>query len=265
MVYHDQHVHCHYSGDSDESIAKYLEVCHKAGCRYIAFTDHVDRDFMHRTDVCFVYSEDERDAEVYELIKQYPDITYLKGVEIGYRRDNYDFIKDRIASHDYDVVNMSLHETGVIDFYRYEYFTKYGIDNVLNTCFDCLLEIAELDLEYNVFTHFDYGFKTAYLRDNSLRISKYEDKLKKVMQALIERGRVLEVNAKVQSVLPEEHTRYFLRLYKSLGGTELTLSSDAHTIDKYRLGFDKYMQIIKQEGFDHLVYFVKKQPHRFEL
>ena len=77
--------------------------------------------------------------------------------------------------------------------------------------------------------------------------------------------KALEINLKVQEVLLTKHTKYILNLYKSLGGKYLTLSSDAHELDKFRLHFDKYIKIIKDSGFDNLVYFVNRNKYLFKI
>ena len=83
------------------------------------------------------------------------------------------------------------------------------------------------------------------------------------MKVLINKEKALEINIKVQEALPEAHTRYLLELYKRLGGKYLTLSSDAHTVDKYYEGFDKYLKLIKRSGFASLTYFIKRNKRTF--
>ena len=77
---------------------------------------------------------------------------------------------------------------------------------------------------------------------------------------------MLEINTKVQeSINDDEHLKYILRLYKSLGGNYLTLSSDAHKKERYLSGYDKYSKIIKNSGFDRLCYFVKRELYFYDI
>ena len=85
------------------------------------------------------------------------------------------------------------------------------------------------------------------------------------MKELIKKDKAMEINTKVQSVLPMEHTEYLLKLYKSLGGIHITLSSDAHELRRFCDGFDKYIPVIKKCGFDHLTYIVKRKKYQIEL
>ena len=82
---------------------------------------------------------------------------------------------------------------------------------------------------------------------------------KDLNKLIIEKDKCLEINTKVQNAINDEHTLYILSLYKKLGGKHLTLSSDAHAADRYCSSFDKYIKIIKEEGFDHLCYFVNRE------
>ena len=142
-------------------------------------------------------------------------------------------------------------------------YKKYGIENVLNTYFDNILEALESGIDFDVLSHVDFGFKSAYLIDNSIKISLYEDKLINIFKRLIELDKTLEINIKVQSFINDEHTKYILRLYKKVGGKNLTLSSDAHSIERFYKNFEHYIGIIKDEGFDHLNYFINRT--RFDL
>ena len=56
-----------------------------------------------------------------------------------------------------------------------------------------------------------------------------------------------------------------LRLYKSLGGEKLTLSSDAHEVKVYRSNFPLYMKIIKENGFDKLSYYIKRKEYFYDI
>ena len=75
----------------------------------------------------------------------------------------------------------------------------------------------------------------------------------------------IEINVKVQNALTTEHLKSFLNLYKTLGGTKLTLSTDAHQSSRYLEHFDKYKQIIKDAGFKYLCYYIKQKEYHFDI
>jgi histidinol-phosphatase (PHP family) len=250
-------VHSYYSFDNDQSIEAYLIVAREKKLSSFVLTDHIDLNYLDEgKDLTFDISKQHEELARLQII--YPEIHFLKGVEIGYKPSELVRIENILSSYDFDLVNLSLHESDGMDYYMKDEFVKRGVRSVLDVYFQRLLDMVNNYENYDVLSHIDFGFKTAFLLDNSVKLKDYEEILKKILLIIINKGKVLEINTKVQMFLPIDHTRYLLRLYKNLGGKELTLSSDAH--DKNRLcgDFDKYIKIIKEEGFTHLVRFIKR-------
>ena len=174
-------------------------------------------------------------------------------------------IKDIINYHHFDLINFSLHESDNIDYYFHQDFLKYGVLETLNIYFSRELEAIKNFNDFDVFCHLDYGFKTAYLEDHSLSIRQFEPQIIKIMKDLIKKDKALEINTKVQEVLPIGHTLYILQLYKSLGGKYLTISSDAHEVERFCSSFDTYINLAKKVGFTHLTYFVNREKHLLKI
>lgn len=258
MIIHDQHVHSKYSPDSHQSLEGYLDLARERGVSYFITTEHVDLDYLvDGNDWNFDIGI--RRAELNELQNKYPEIKMLEGIEIGYRSETQNRTMEILKNNHFDLVNLSIHESNRRDLYHPHAFKMYGAEKVLNDYFSTMLKAVEAYPDFDVLSHLDYGFKTAYCLDNTMRLSQFEETITKVLETLIARNKTLEINTKVEEFLPEEHTRYLLRLYKKLGGKHLTLSSDAHAADRFCSSFDKYIKIIKDEGFDHLCYFINRE------
>lgn len=264
MIIHDQHVHSYYSFDSEQNIEEYLNKAKQIGLSYFVLTDHCDLNYLDKGKDLFFSLEKQID-ELTLLQKKFKDIKLLHGIEIGYKPTEIGRINKILLSHSFDLVNFSLHEADQIDYYFPEEFKKCGIENTLRHYFDKELDAITNFDNFDVLCHLDYAFKTAYLADNNLKISDYEEQLSKIMKVIIQKEKALEINVKVQSVLPIEHTAYILNLYKQLGGNYLTLSSDAHTLIDFRRDFDKYITLIKKCGFTHLTYFIKRYKYLLKL
>ena len=264
MLIHDQHVHSYYSFDSEQPIREYLLKASELGLSYFVLTDHCDLNYLNSGKDLF-FDIVKRNWELKQLQKEFKDIRILEGIEIGYMPSEIERINKIINSNNFDLINFSLHEADNIDYYLKEEFTSRGIDHTLKNYFKNELNAVTNFDNYDVFSHFDYGFKTAYLIDNSLKISKYEDYLVKIFNVLIKKNKALEINIKVQSFLPIEHTKYILALYKKLGGKLITLSSDAHEVKYFMYNFDKYIKLIKDSGFNSLTYFVKRERKTLEI
>ena len=199
--------------------------------------------------------------ELDRLQKKYPVIHILQGIEMGYKPIDLKRMNEVVENNHFDVVNFSLHETDGIDYYRQEPFKEKGIKEMLNFYFKQILEMVTVFDNYDILCHIDYGFKTAYLIDNSVSINEFEDIVSQIMRIIIQKDKTLEINTKVQGMLPIEHTLALLRIYKELGGKNISLSSDAHKVDRFCADFDKYISIIKEAGFDHLDYFIDRKRH----
>ena len=262
MKIYDQHMHSHYSFDSEQPIKEYLLKAKEEGISHFVLTEHLDVNYLDKgKDI--VFDIDKENEELSELQKEFPSIKILRGIEIGYKPNDINRIQNFIQGHRFDVINFSMHESDGIDYYFKEPFNEKGIDKVLDIYFSRQLEAVTNYDDFDVLCHIDYGFKTAYLIDNNLSIDKYEDIISKIMKTVIKKNKVLELNTKVQEFLPLEHTRYILNLYKSLGGQYITISSDAHKINRYRSSFDKYIPLIKEYGLK-LVYFIDRKRNIFE-
>ena len=263
MILHDQHMHSHYSEDSKEELKNYLDLAVKVKCSYFMTCEHVDFD-PPSFEYSWIADFKALKEECKSLIPLYPNINFLYGIELGYRADHLDDMQKMLNDNTFDLVQLSVHDDSINDYYLKESFMDTYND--LNKYFDKIYEAICTFSDYDVLSHFDYGFKTARIVNPDEDIKLYEDKLKKIFNKLIELDKPLEINAKVQSTINDDNYLYYiLNLYYSLGGRKLTLSSDAHKAQFYRYNFDKYMKMIKDAGFKYLCYFIKREQHYYDL
>ena len=265
MILHDQHLHSKYSHDSNEELINYIEIANRMGCKYFVTTEHFDLDLViNHEDWIVDYQALKNELQIHQ--KNYPNICFLLGIEVGYRKDKLLEITKQLNSEDFDVINLSIHDSKEEDFYWYKYFLSVGEKELLNKYFDIMIEATSNFDKYNVLSHIDYGFKTVYLVNNKIKISDFEEKIKKVFMNLIKHHKALEINTKVQEAIHDiNHTKYLLSLYRQIGGEKLTLSSDAHSKERYLSNFDYYKKIIKECGFHYLVYFVKQKEYHYSI
>lgn len=263
---HDQHVHTEYSPDSSQKIIPYIEKAISLGCKYFIVTDHMDFDFLAKGEDWHA-DYDKQAIELNTLKEIYKDkIEIMQGVEIGYKKKAIQGFKDLVNSHDFNIVNISIHDHDGINFYYGEEFVKYGLKDTINLYFDLYIEALQTDLDFDVVCHIDYGFKSAHFADPSIHISEYDDRITKILSLIIQRDKVLEVNTKVQEGINDDsNIIYILKKYYEMGGRNLSVSSDAHDLDRYYSNLDKYIQIAKEIGFDHLCYFVKRKRYEYKI
>lgn len=261
MKYYDQHLHTMFSPDSDELAENYLKIAEARGVPVFVTTEHLE--FEWNNDKAGDWTPDfAAQTDLYrDLSEKYPSVKIRQGVEIGYKSDH---VKDAVAlidKHDLWLVNLSVHDYKGYDLYTPKICEKFSCKEFLTGNFEKILEAVSGEIPYDVLCHVDYAFKTAYAIDKSLKISEYEDLLKAIFRAVIGRNKAIEINHKVQSRIgSREHLEYILNLYKSLGGTLLTLSTDSHKAEHYLPDVSYILDAMKTSGFDSLCFFDYHKP-----
>lgn len=263
MVLHDQHIHSNYSEDSKQEIEEYYKLASKLGCKYFITTEHIDFDIGGSKTNWLVDFD-----SLIKKLKQLENATgpkMLLGVELGYRKDQIKNLNKILESQVFDLVNLSIHDNGIIEYYFVDGFKKYGIKETMVDYYNNMKEAIKTMDNFDVLSHLDYGFKTAYKTDETYDFFSDKEYIIDILLLLIKKGKALEINTKVQESLPDSHIVSLLQLYKELGGKKLTLSSDAHKIDRYLSNFTKYKKIIKDAGFNYLCYYIKRCEYHYDI
>lgn len=263
MKLHDQHVHTIYSADSMASLEEYYLKAQHLGCQYFVTTEHVDLDIAGKgVDWLADFSALKKHLE--KIAIPYGPIPLL-GIELGYRKDLILRFQKIFEDNQFDIINLSVHDSGNSDYYYIDGFIEKGIKNTLRYYYQQMFEAIQNFDNFNVLSHINYGYKTVYKFDHNYDFFSDIDIIEKILLSLIKKEKALEINTKVADDLPIEHTINLLKLYKRLGGTKLTISSDAHEVSRYLESFDKYLKIIKEIGFKYLCYYVAKKEKHFEI
>ena len=264
MVLHDQHVHSSYSVDSTQPVSAYYNYAKKLGCSYFVTTEHIDFDMK----------PDGKDwlVDFDSLIRDLNDLSMdggpkpLLGVELGYQKKYIDRLNSIASSHNFDLINLSIHDSGECEYYFKDDYLNYGIDTVMNIYYNQMLDAVTCFDNFDVLSHMDYAYKTIYKMDHKYKMEDYNEIITKILKKLIEKGKALEINTKVQGAFTDDsHLVYLLKLYYSLGGRKITISSDAHKLERYLESFDKYKELAKSIGFTYLCYFVKRVEYHFPI
>lgn len=265
---HDQHLHSNYSFDSKENLEKYYKLASELGCSYFVTTEHIEFDSVfNRKDWTVDFDSMKKDLNNFS--KKYPNVKPLLGVELGYRKDKLKEMNNLIASQPFDVINMSIHDNGKHDYYMKKDFIELGVDKMLDIYFNNAIDGVKTFKDYDVLSHIDYGFKTAYTVNNTLDIKNYKHYLVEIFNEVVKNNKVLEINYKVQKTINDDnHLLDLLHIYKECGGTKLSLSSDAHFLEQlvdYYKEQEHYFNLIKQAGFKELYYFINRKEYKIIL
>jgi len=264
-VLHDQHVHTKYSLDSTQDIKEYLDKAKELGLSYFITTDHVDYNIVMdgKDYICDINKEKE---ELDLLQSQYPSIKIMQGIEIGYKKIYESRIKEFIKRGNFSLINLSIHDANNVDFHKMSSIKEHGVEYSFKLYYSSMNDLVTSGIDFDVLTHIDYCYEAIYHEFPEYKFLDYKEEIVKILKQLIKLDKCLEINTKIQERLnDDDHLRELLSLYKSLGGQNLTISSDVHSIERYRNSFDKYIKIIKEAGFDHLCYFVDRKRFEFPI
>ncbi|MGT2924320.1 hypothetical protein ACVR0O_03850 [Streptococcus caviae] len=235
----DNHLHTHFSYDSDASFEDYL----KDYSGEIVTTEHYDlsNPYTKQDDVpdYEAYSK-----EIAELNRKY-DNRIRRGIEIGYYQPREADIISFLADKDYDLKLLSVHHNGINDYLDDE-VADMDREVVIQEYLD-KLEYAIGRVEADVLAHFDYGFRLFDMTVDELKT--YEPQLIRIFQKMIDCNLAFELNSKSMYLYGHEHLyRYALGLVQSLGCHKYSIGSDGHKLEHFRLAFDKIQAILDEYG-----------------
>ena len=255
----DMHCHTAFSFDSE---ADPRELCEKAierGFTHIAITDHCDLDCI-LSGLYDPYLADKAKETVFSLKNEYKDrleITY--GIELGGAQAVPKEAERLVNEYGFEFVLGSLHNLrNVPDFYfmNFKDMPDGLIESLVNRNISELCEIAELPFIDSI-AHITYPLRYVKAFGRNFDIEKHREGFEKLLKLIIKNGKALEVNTSpyrkgIADTMPE---RELLETYRKLGGTRITLGSDAHTADGVGDGILEAATTLKELGFESVTLF----------
>ncbi len=269
----DMHTHSENSHDSNCKIEDMVLSQIEKGTRIFAVTDHFDT-YLHQNQDIFTPIKTAYDT-VLMLNEKYKDkCTILTGVEISegfWHPEIYDRI---LKLCDYDVVIGSVHvvrSEKIPSVYAFTDFSKYennDIADFLDAYFDDVLDLLKYG-DFDILAHLTCPLRYAVGKYGAtVDMSRYDEKIEKILKKAIEKGVSLEVNTSLKYYkMLNEFTpcKEILKKYYSLGGRMVTLGSDAHVADNASCYFKEAAEMLKDIGFEHIYYYVKRKPYAIKI
>ena len=272
-MFTDSHSHTlPYSPDARMTIDKLVAKAKSLGIPRVGITEHYEIDMIYPDDEVMLFDLDEYDREFLKWQSDAPQgLTLLKGIEFGYQSHTARAIDIIASCHDFDVVILSNHNFRGEDVY----FSKIVYDVPLKDrhaeYIGIMAEMCENCDNFDIAAHYDYINR--YNPDDQVTV-RYEDcpsEFDRFFEALITKNKSLEINTssinslikkKNPSVMPDPA---ILKRYQEMGGSMITLSSDAHSAEALAQHFDITAEYLKSLGFKENTYFIKHVPHREAL
>ncbi|MDO4555110.1 MAG: histidinol-phosphatase HisJ family protein [Lachnospiraceae bacterium] len=269
----DYHVHTEFSDDSVCPMEKMIQRGIELGLNEICFTDHVDYgiklDWGEIEGECRLedgipvrnvdYAAYFRKIE--QLQKQYKDIIQIrKGLEFGIQTGTIPQYEALFHQYQLDFVILSIHEIGNQEFWNQDYQSGRCQKELNDTYYEELYRVICQYQNYSVLGHLDlikrYDPFGIYPFENNCEI------ITKILQKVIEDGKGIEVNtSSFYYKLPDlQPCTEILRLYRELGGTIITIGSDAHKSEFLADHIEDVKQKLRELGYTQFCIFEKMKP-----
>ena len=261
----DLHIHTCFSSDSTTDPESIIKKAIELGMPYICFTDH--NEFEYEDDL-FILDTGAYFDTLRELKDKYSkNISVLIGVEQGLEVSKKTKINDFLKSHPFDFIIGSSHTVNGTDPYYPEYFNGRTTYEAICEYFSSVLDNLNTFDNFDVYGHIDYVIRYAIDKDDDYCYEKYKEYLEPILKTIISKGRGIEINTGgLRSSINETNPSLeIIKKYKELGGTIITIGSDAHKLEDVAAGFDIAKTYLLEAGFDYYNVFINRTANVIKL
>lgn len=256
----DCHSHSSFSSDSTITIEAAAQKVADLGLAGIVFTDHLELDHP-APEWCKNFDVRAR-GEIIERVQQQHgnEIKLLQGIEVGFQPHLVNDLREIINAYDFDQVICSTHVVDRIEENRF--FQNPSKQYVYTRYLEAVYQaVSDFD-DFDVVGHIGYVCRYVSYDDKSMCHGDYADLLDSILKKVIDKGKGIEINTagyfcKLDFPHPDFDT---IKRYKELGGSIITLGSDAHFVDRIGDRFDHVVQRLADLGFSYVTYFEKRKP-----
>ena len=263
----DYHTHTRCSPDSEAPLADMVRAARDMGLRELCTTDHCD---LQQEDGSPLGHWDW--APVLEQFEQAAgegreDFRLLLGIELGGGHTDPQRAQALLEGIPLDFVIGSVHNlspaAGGRDFFFLDFQEEREARRALDDYFDSLLALAPLPC-YDALGHIIYPLR--YINGRSghhITLEPWQEQLDQVLRTVIRTGRAIEVNT--HNGREVEEWRPILERYRQLGGTRVTLGSDAHKPQNVGKGLERAARLLEETGFSSLTLYRRRRPQLHPL
>ena len=268
MHLYDQHLHSRNSFDSKTPPAENVERAIEVGLKGLTFTEHFDTH-PDEWDHC-VYDDVRIEAGIAELRVRYGRRIFIgKGIEVSYQPQLMDFILDFLASHRFDVVLLSVHWAFGKPVHVRKHFEHLGakafINLYLEAVRDATAHVAKMKRQghqpFDILGHLDFAKRYANPYFNFDGPIDAPETIDEILANCLEANLIPEINTstlrnKMAAPMPGPEV---VDRYAAMGGTMMSLGSDAHSPQCVGSHFDAALQIMREAGIRELAAFKNRK------
>lgn len=252
----DYHVHSDFSTDSDTLMEATIERAIELGLTRLCFTDHMDYDFpkgYFEEEKPFEFDVEQYIRKIEDMNRKYgSDIKILTGIELGIKTNIVKQLNNLLDQYSFDFVIASSHLLDNYDPYFPDYWETIQNDSAqgIRNYFKSICENIEAFQNFDVYGHLDYIVRYVPDKNFIYNPDEFQEEIDEVLKTIIKYNKGIEVNtAGLKYGLPFAHPHSkLLKRYLELGGTTITIGSDAHKPEHLAYDFDKVADILKESG-----------------
>lgn len=236
----DAHVHTRFSADSRADPQEMAARAQALGLRGLVFTDHMEFD-----PAVFGYGHFDAGAAgeaIADTRARFPGLAIFRGVEITFFSQHAGEIRDFLRAQAFDYALGSVHvidgEDLSLDDPEARFFRSRDVQAAYGRYFAEVLALVESGL-FNALGHLDICKRYGHRHYGPMDWRSFEIPIRRILDALIASGMVLEVNTSGLRQAPgEPYPALAVAVeYARLGGRRLLLGSDAHRPEDLGHGF----------------------------
>lgn len=281
-MYVDMHSHLRgWSPDAKQSIEELLEAAAKVSLGGIAITDHYEIESVTSDGVRWIFDPKQYCEQNACFRKKPSEHTWkdrpgvLVGIEIGYLANHVEEIRQLISRNTFDCVILSLHVyqgidpvTDPRDLYSGELSAVY--EKIVRAIGDT----SETFPEINIIGHYDFFSRYVPGAEPKMLYRHAPEAFDRLFQLMIRNQQALEINTGTVEAL---HKKYgyplgeampdpnILLRYRELGGTLITLGSDAHCAKDVARYFHETAAWLLEQGILSLAWMEEQRWHSAPL
>ena len=272
----DMHTHSQNSMDANVPIMDLCKGELDAGVKMVAIADHCEMMWLDQNpdrDIhsCFMDCW----KEIHEVQQELGEtIQILMGMELGQGAWYPEQTKELLSILPYDVIVGAIHgikDPTVADWKEastawqrfFDDASANKLPQLWNQYFEEALTMVET-VDIDIVAHLTFIARAAWTRHGlTWDLHPFEGKIRKVLQAMIDRGIALEINiydaGEYGAFDPQ---KWIVEMYRDMGGYLITMASDAHTAKHpVAAGFSKNAKALKEMGFRNIFYYKNRRSY----
>lgn len=268
MALCDQHLHSRHSMDSDTDPAANVEQAIARGLAGLTFTEHFDTE-PSDWQGCR-YDDASYSATIALLRQRYGKEIFIgKGIEVCYQPDRMDFILSFLEGHRFDLVILSVHYFAGKPVHRREHWMDIDVEEGTRRYLNTVLEAAQLCSRlkrsrghcFDVLGHLDLVKRYTQRFAGSYDVGPCAELIEEILQIALEAELVPEINTSSlrQGLSETMPGKLAVDTYARLGGTAMSIGSDAHRSDDIGAGFDEATSLLRAAGLQRTAVFKERQ------